>query len=50
VKNDTSSAPFAPKIFGNAGMEHMKKYGSNSDHFAKIGFKNHLHSKNNPYS
>jgi len=31
-------------------MEHMKKYGTTAEHFAKIGYKNHLHSKNNPYS
>lgn len=47
---DQSNAPFAPKIFGNAGIEHMKKYGTKAEHFAKIGYKNHLHSVNNPYS
>lgn len=48
--NPEKGAPFAAQIFGNAGTEHMKKYGSNLDHFAKIGYKNHLHSVNNPYS
>lgn len=43
-------APPAPQIFGNAGREHMDKYGSQSHHFAKIGWKNHKHSVNNPYS
>jgi sterol carrier protein 2 len=43
-------APFAPQIFGNAGREHMQKYGTKSEHFAKIAYKNHLHSVNNPYS
>ncbi|KRX07791.1 Thiolase-like protein [Pseudocohnilembus persalinus] len=42
--------PFAPVIFGNAGIEHMKKYGTKEEHFHKIGYKNHLHSVNNPYS
>jgi sterol carrier protein 2 len=41
---------FAPRIFGNAGIEHMKKYGSKPEHMAKIAYKNHLHSANNPYS
>lgn len=37
-------------MFGNAGIEHMKKYGTRPEHFAKIAYKNHLHSVNNPYS
>lgn len=28
----------------------MKTYGTNPQHFAKIAYKNHLHSLNNPYS
>ncbi|MCB0218562.1 MAG: lipid-transfer protein [Chrysiogenetes bacterium] len=43
-------APPAPQIFGNAGREHMDKFGSELRHFAKIGYKNHKHSVNNPYS
>ena len=43
-------APFAPKIFGSAGNEHMKKYGSKPEHFAKVAYKNHKHSVNNPYA
>jgi sterol carrier protein 2 len=43
-------SPVAPQIFGNAGREHMEKYGSTPMHFAKIGHKNHRHSVNNPYS
>lgn len=37
-------------MFGNAGIEHMKKYGTKPEHFAKIAYKNHMHSVNNPYS
>jgi acetyl-CoA acetyltransferase len=44
------AAPPAPQLFGNAGREHMEKYGSTPLHFAKIGYKNHKHSVNNPYS
>jgi acetyl-CoA acetyltransferase len=42
--------PPAPWMFGAAGREHMKKYGSTPEHFAKIGYKNHKHSVNNPYA
>src|SRR3990170_4257894 len=42
--------PPAAQLFGNAGREHMEKYGSTPMHFAKIGHKNHRHSVNNPYS
>lgn len=43
-------APPAPQMFGNAGREHMEKYGTTREQFAKIGWKNHKHSVNNPYS
>ena len=43
-------APGAPQIFGNAGREYMEKYGARPEHFARIGWKNHKHSVNNPYS
>ncbi|MEM7412354.1 MAG: lipid-transfer protein [Myxococcota bacterium] len=43
-------APPAAQFFGNAGREHMEKYGTKAEHFAKIGWKNHKHSVNNPYS
>ena len=32
------------------GKEHNEKYGTTAEHFAKIGWKNHKHSVNNPYS
>jgi len=46
VMNDTrgfAAGPPAAQIFGNAGVEHMEKYGSNESHYAKIGHKNHKH-------
>ena len=43
-------SPFAPQMFGNAGRDHMDKYGSTPDHYAWIGWKNHKHSVNNPYA
>lgn len=45
-----SSGPPTAQLFGNAGAEHMKRYGSKPEHFAKIAYKNHKHSVNNPYS
>ena len=45
-----AQAPAAPQMFGNAGLEHMERYGTTALHFAKIGWKNHKHSVNNPYS
>lgn len=45
-----AKAPPAAQMFGNAGREHMEKYGSKKEHFAKIAYKNHRNSVNNPYS
>ncbi len=45
-----AKAPPAPQMFGNAGIEHMEKFGTTAEQFAKIGYKNHKHSVNNPYS
>jgi acetyl-CoA acetyltransferase len=44
------NSPFAPQMFGNAGRDHMQKYGSKPEHYAWIGWKNHKHSVNNPYA
>jgi acetyl-CoA acyltransferase len=49
-KREFTGAPPAPWMFGNAGRDHMERYGSNADHFAWIGWKNHKHSVNNPYA
>lgn len=45
-----TEAPLMPQMFGNAGLEHMERYGSKPEHFAKIAYKNHKHSTNNPYA
>ncbi len=47
---DPEESPAAPQMFGNAGRDHMEKYGSTADHYAWIGWKNHKHSVNNPYA
>jgi acetyl-CoA acetyltransferase len=46
----TTKDPVAAQMFGNAGIEHMERFGTTAEHFAKIGWKNHKHSVNNPYS
>jgi acetyl-CoA acyltransferase len=47
---EPEASPPAPQMFGNAGREHMERYGSEADHYAWIGWKNHKHSVNNPYA
>jgi acetyl-CoA acetyltransferase len=43
-------SPPAPQIFGNAGREHMQRYGTTPETFARIAEKNHRHSADNPYA
>jgi len=45
-----SKAPRAPQLFGVAAQEHMKRYGTKLEQFAKVAEKNHRHSVNNPKS
>jgi acetyl-CoA acetyltransferase len=47
---DPETSPFAPQMFGNAGRDHMEKYGSKPEHYAWIGWKNHKHSTGNPFA
>jgi acetyl-CoA acetyltransferase len=47
---EPEASPPAPQLFGNAGREHMERYGSTPDHYAWIGWKNHRHSVDNPYA
>jgi len=39
-----------PGVFGQAGVEHMRKYGTTQAQFAKIAVKNHEHGVHNPYA
>ncbi|XP_073999184.1 sterol carrier protein X-related thiolase isoform X2 [Rhodnius prolixus] len=47
---DIDGSPITAQMFGNAGKEHMELYGTKAEHMAKIAYKNHKHSTNNPYS
>lgn len=40
--------PITAQLFGNAALEYMKKNGISSETLAKIAYKNHKHSVNNP--
>jgi len=42
--------PPAPYMFGAAGREHMARFGTTAEQFARIAEKNHRHSANNPYA
>ena len=50
MRGSPAGGAWAPVWFGNAAREHMEKYGSEPVHCAKIAWKNHKHSVNNPYS
>ena len=41
-------APATAQLFGNAGREHMQRYGTTPEQFARVAAKNHRHSVNNP--
>jgi acetyl-CoA acetyltransferase len=36
------------QMFGNAGREHMERYGTRAESFARVAVKNHKHSVHNP--
>ncbi len=44
------TAPFAAQYFGGAGREHMERYGTSLETFAKISVKARQHAANNPYA
>lgn len=48
--HELTASPITAQMFGAAGREHMEKYGSKPEHFAKIALKNHSHAQNNPYA
>jgi acetyl-CoA acetyltransferase len=47
---ELTAAPMAAQMFADAGREHMEKYGTTAEQFARIAEKNHRHSANNPYA
>lgn len=47
---DLTASPITAQMFGAAGREHMERYGTKPEHFAKIALKNHSHAQKNPYA
>ncbi|WP_067691530.1 thiolase C-terminal domain-containing protein [Nocardia jejuensis] len=43
-----SAAPITTQFFGNAAIEHMKRYGTTPEQLAAVAVKNHQHSTRNP--
>ncbi|WP_024805113.1 beta-ketoacyl synthase N-terminal-like domain-containing protein [Nocardia sp. BMG51109] len=42
------TAPMTTQFFGNAALEHMKRYGTTPEQLARVAVKNHEHSTRNP--
>src|SRR5712691_24535 len=49
-ETDKGAPPIAARMFGDGGRQHMEKYGTTKEQFAKVSVKNHRHSVNNPRS
>ncbi len=45
-----TESPVAAQMFGNAAREHMERFGSTREQYARVAEKNHRHSANNPYA
>ena len=39
-----------PSVFSQWGTDHMRKYGSTAEDFARVAYKNHKNSVHNPYA
>lgn len=50
LRGDEGKKAWAVKLFADAGREHMEKYGTTLEHFAKVAEKNHRHASNNTNS
>lgn len=44
------TSPFAAQYFGGAGREHIERFGTSVETFAKIAVKARAHAANNPYA
>lgn len=50
LQDTDPGAPFAAQYFGGAGREHMERFGTSPETFAKISVKARAHAANNPYA
>ena len=47
---ERTAAPFAAQMFGGAGKDHMDRFGTTAETFAKISVKARRHAAGNPYA
>jgi acetyl-CoA acyltransferase len=47
---EDAEVPMALRLFGNAGREHIERYGTTVEQMAEVAAKNHRHSASNPYA
>ncbi len=47
IQEPKEGAPFAPMLFGGAGVEHMEKYGTKPETFGMISVKARKHAQHN---
>lgn len=50
LQEPDATGPFAPQYFGGAGREHMERFGTSLETFAKIAVKARKHAAHNPYA
>lgn len=48
--HEPTETPIAPQMWARAAEDHMRRFGSTAEQFAKVAEKNHRHSANNPYA
>jgi acetyl-CoA acetyltransferase len=48
ARRGSSEVVVSAQMFGNAGREHMERYGTRAESFARVAVKNHRHSVHNP--
>ena len=48
TRHGSSDALITAQMFGNAGREHIERYGTKPESFARVAVKNHKHSVHNP--
>jgi acetyl-CoA acyltransferase len=47
---EDAEVPMALRLFGNAGREHIERYGTTVEQMGRVAEKNHRHSASNPYA
>jgi len=48
IRGENGGPAAPPLLFGAAGREHMERYGTTAEQFARVAVKNHRHSVANP--